>query len=148
MNANEQENPDLWQALKGGSAGNFGIVTRYDMFAFEAGNLWGGTATYNKSTTAQHIAAYVKWTDNVNNYPAGSSIIFWSYVPAMKDIVILAAYDDTEGNEAPAGFDDFMAIPRIADTLRIDSHKALTDELEQATGYRFVHYPLPCDRIF
>ena len=89
MNANEQENPDLWQALKGGSAGNFGIVTRYDMFAFEAGNLWGGTATYNKSTTAQHIAAYVKWTDNVNNYPAGSSIIFWSYVPAMKDIVFL-----------------------------------------------------------
>ena len=117
------------------------------MFAFETGNLWGGTATYNKSATAEQIAAYVKWTDNVNGYPAGSSIIFWSYLPAMADIVILAAYEDTEGNEAPAGFDDFMAIPRIADTLRIDSHKALTDELEQATGYRFVpclHVERPC----
>jgi hypothetical protein len=31
-----------------------------------------------------------------------------------------------------------MAIPRMADTLRIDSHKALTDELEQAAGYRSV----------
>jgi hypothetical protein len=139
VNANADENPDLWQALKGGSGANFGIVTRFDMFAFQTGNLWGGTATYNKSTTAEHIAAYVKWTDNVSNYPDGSSIIFWSYLPTLADIVILAAYDDIQGNEAPAGFDDFMAIPRIADTLRTDSHKALTDELEQATGYRYVY---------
>lgn len=138
INANADENPDVWQALKGGSAANFGIITRFDMFAFQTGNLWGGTATYNKTASAQQIAAYVKWTDNVENYPAGSSIIFWSYLPAMSDIVILAAYEDTEGVEAPSGFDDFMAIPRIGDTLRIDSHKALTDELEQATGYRYV----------
>lgn len=108
------------------------------MFAFEAGNLWGGTATYNKSETAKHIDAYVKWTDNIENYPDGSSIIFWSYVPALADIVILAAYEDTQGNEAPEGFDNFMAIPRIADTLRLASHKELTDELEQEPDYRFV----------
>lgn len=138
MNANKDENADLWQALKGGSGGNFGIVTKIDMFAFQAGNLWGGTATYNKSATAKQIAAYVKWTDNVNNYTDGSSIIFWSYLPSIADIVILAAYEDTRGNVAPSGFDDFMAIPRIADTLRTASHKELTDELEQATGYRFV----------
>jgi hypothetical protein len=128
----------VWQALKGGSGANFGIVTRFDMFAFQTGNLWGGTATYNKTAAPEQIAAYVKWTDNVENYPDGSSIIFWSYLPTMGDIVILAAYEDTQGNVAPAGFDGFMAIPRIGDTLRVDSHKALTDELEQATGYRFV----------
>ncbi|KAH5750760.1 hypothetical protein HBI88_237360 [Parastagonospora nodorum] len=142
INANEKENPDLWTALKGGSAANFGIVTRFDMFAFQTGNLWGGTATYNKSATAQQIDAYVKWTDNVENYPDGSSIIFWSYLPVMADIVILAAYEDTQGNEAPAGFDNFMAIPRIGDTLRVDSHKALTDELEQATGYRDIWFTM------
>lgn len=142
INANEKENSDVWQALKGGSAANFGIVTRFDMYAFQTGNLWGGTATYNKTATAQQIAAYVKWTDNVENYPDGSSIIFWSYLPAMKDIVILAAYEDTAGNEAPAGFDDFMAIPRIADTLRVASHKALTDELEQAAGYRDIWFTM------
>ncbi|CAI6336800.1 unnamed protein product [Periconia digitata] len=142
VNANADENPKLWQALKGGSGANFGIVTRFDMFAFPTGNLWGGTATYNKSATAQQIAAYVKWTDNVVNYPDGSSIIFWSYLPALSDIVILAAYEDTTGNEAPAGFDDFMAIPRMADTLRIASHKELTDELEQATGYRDIWFTM------
>jgi hypothetical protein len=147
INANADENADVWQALKGGSGANFGIVTKFEMFAFQTGNLWGGTATYNKTATAQQIDAYIKWTDNVENYPDGSSIIFWSYLPALSDIVILAAYEDTQGNEAPVGFDNFMAIPRMADTLRIDSHKALTDELEQAAGYRFVphsHSKLLC----
>lgn len=40
-NANAEQNPDLFKALKGGSA-NFGIVTRFDMQAFEAPELWGG----------------------------------------------------------------------------------------------------------
>jgi hypothetical protein len=142
INANADENADLFQALKGGSGANFGIVTKFDMFAFEAGNLWGGTATYNKTETPKLIDSYVKWTNNVANYPDGSSIIFWSYLPTIKDIVVLAAYEDTMGNEAPAGFDNLMAIPRIADTLRVDSHKALTDELEQATGYRDIWYTM------
>jgi hypothetical protein len=69
--------------------------------------------------------------------PEGSSIIFWSYLPDIKDIVILTAFEDTAGNEAPSGFDKFMAIPdAIASTMRIASHKELTDELEQAVGYR------------
>lgn len=106
------------------------------MQAFEAGDLWGGTMVYPKSVGQQHIEAYYAWTENVNNYPEGSSIIFWSHLPVMDDIVILAAYEDTAGNEAPPGFDKFMAIPDvIASTMRIASHRELTDELEQATGY-------------
>lgn len=105
---------------------------------------WGGTAQYNKSATAQIVAAYVKWTDNVVNYQDGSSIIFWTYSPNVRDIVIRAAYEDTQGNEAPSGFDNFMAIPRAADTLRVDSHGALTDELaHDSSGYRFVK-PVIC----
>lgn len=92
---------------------------------------------YPKSVGQQHIETYHAWTENVNNYPEGSSIIFWSYLPDMKDIVILAAYEDTAGNEAPSGFDMTMAIPdAVASTMRIASHKELTDELEQATGYQ------------
>jgi hypothetical protein len=137
INANGTENSDLFQALKGGSGANFGIVTRFDVQAFDAGNLWGGTVTYPKSVGQQHIEAYHAWTDNVNNYPEGSSIIFWSYQPALQDIVILAAYEDTAGNVAPPGFDGFTAIPdAMASTMRIASHKELTDELEQPAGYR------------
>lgn len=125
--------------LKGGSGTNFGIITRFDVQAFKAGNLWGGTMIYPKSVSKQHIDAYHAWTNNVNEYPEGSSIIFWSYIPDVKDIVIIAAYEDTAGNVAPPGFDQFMAIPNsIASTMRIASHKELTDELEQPSGYRSV----------
>ena len=91
---------------------------------------------YPKSTGEQHIDAYVAWTDNLNNYPQGSSIVFWSYQPALDDIVILAAYEDTTGTVAPPAFDKFMAINATASTMRMDSHKALTDELEQPAGYQ------------
>lgn len=136
MNANAGENTDLFQVLKGGGP-NFGIVTRFDVQAFEAGNLWGGTVVYPKSVGQQHIEAYHAWTENSNNYPEGSSIVFWSYLPEMKDIMILTAYEDIAGNEAPPGFDKFMAIPdAIASTMRMATHKELTDELEQRAGYR------------
>lgn len=137
VNANATCNSDLFRALKGGSF-NFGVVTRYDMETFTAGDLWGGSRIHTKNYTQQHIDAYTAWVDNVENYPDGSSIVFWSYLPTMEDIVIIAAYEDVAGNVAPAGFDKFMAIPAIADTTRLASHKNLTDELEQPTGYRYV----------
>ncbi|UPX11163.1 uncharacterized protein EKO05_0001785 [Ascochyta rabiei] len=143
INANANNNTDLFQVLKGGSGSNFGIVTKFDVQAFEAGKLWGGTMVYPKSVGQQHIEAYQAWTDNVNNYPQGSSIIFWSYLPDMNDTVILAAYEDTAGNVAPPAFDKFLAIPdSIASTMRIASHKELTDELEQPAGYRDIWYTL------
>jgi hypothetical protein len=137
VNANATSNSDLFQALKGGSF-NFGIVTRYDVQTFSAGDLWGGVRVHDKNRTEAHIEAYTAWIDNVENYPDGSSIVFWSYLPDMKDIVIIAAYEDVAGNVAPAGFDKFMAIPALSDTTRKASHKNLTDELEQPTGYRYV----------
>ncbi|CAO2653667.1 Nn.00g030780.m01.CDS01 [Neocucurbitaria sp. VM-36] len=141
VNANAKNNSDLFQVLKGGS-GNFGIVTRFDMQTFEQGDLWGGSMVYTKDHTQEHIQAYTAWVDNVENYPDGSSIIFWSYLPTMDEIVILAAYEDVAGNVAPAGFDKFMAINATSSTMRLASHKALTDELEQAAGYRDVWFTM------
>lgn len=138
VNANATENPDLWKALKGGSA-NFGIVTRFDMQAFDAPLLWGGLVTYPTSTTQQHIEAYVDWTDNIENYQDGSAITFWTYDPKAQDIVITAAYEDTTGAVAAAAFDKFMAIPnQVTNTMRKDTHRNLTIELELTSGYRYV----------
>lgn len=85
---------------------------------------------------SQHIEAYVAWTDNIENYQDGSSIIFWSYIPTVGDIVVLSAFEDTTGNVSPAGFNKFMAINATASTMRIASHLTLTQELNQPTGYR------------
>ena len=111
------------------------------MQAFKQGNLWGGSVIYTKDHTQEHIDAYTAWVDNVENYQDGSSIIFWSYLPSVTDIVIIGAYEDVAGNVAPKGFDKFMAINSTSSTMRLATHKNLTDELEQATGYRYVFSP-------
>ncbi|KAA8618427.1 GlcD FAD-FMN-containing dehydrogenase [Pyrenophora tritici-repentis] len=141
INVNNKNNTGLFKALKGGSS-NFGIVTAFDMEVFKQGNLWGGSVTYSKNYTQQHIDAYIAWTSNVKNYPEGSNIIFWSYLPTVKDIIIIGAYEDTAGNVAPAGFDKFTAIPSMSSTMRLGTHKNLTDELEQPAGYRDIWFTM------
>ncbi|KAF1941899.1 FAD-binding domain-containing protein [Clathrospora elynae] len=142
VKASAQENSDLFQALKGGSS-NFGVVTSFAMQAFPAGPLWGGVVSYPKSTTQQHIDAYVSWTAGLNDYPYGSSLVFWTYLPAVGDIVILGVYEDTTGTVAASpAFDKVMAINGTTSTMRVDSHKGLTDELEQPTGYHDIWFTL------
>lgn len=136
INANAQENGDLFKALKGGST-NFGLVTRFDLQAFDAPELWGGLVTYPTSVTDQHIDAYHNWTNNIENYMDGSVIPFWTYLPDTDEISITVAYEDTTGLEAPPAFDQFLAIPdNTSSTMRIDTHRNLAVELELTSGYR------------
>ncbi|CAJ2500913.1 Uu.00g037660.m01.CDS01 [Anthostomella pinea] len=136
INANSDENPDLYQALKDGQS-NFGIVTRFDMQGFTAPLLWGGVVQYNKTTGPQHIDAYVDWTNKVQDDVNGSAIVFWTFQPALQEIIIVGAYEDTGGNVAAPAFDEFLAIQgNLSSTMRIASHLELTNDLEQPKGYR------------
>ncbi|KAK8062946.1 hypothetical protein PG997_015043 [Apiospora hydei] len=139
INANADENSDLYQAMKGGQS-NFGIVTRFDMQAFEAPKLWGGVVQWNKTATEAAIDAHVAWVDAHNENLNDSAIIFWSYQPALKDTIIITSLVDTEGHESPAGLGPFLDMApkdsQLANTIRTATHKELTDELEQPAGYR------------
>lgn len=136
INANADENNDLFKALKGGSA-NFGIVTRFDLQAFDAPELWGGIVTYPTSVSQQHLEAYHDWTDNIENYPDGSVIPFWTYTPEAGEIIIMVSIEDTTGAEAPPAFDKYMAIPdQQSSSLRKDTHRNMTIELNLTEGYR------------
>ncbi|KAK8054670.1 hypothetical protein PG994_009737 [Apiospora phragmitis] len=139
INANATENSDLYQAMKGGQS-NFGIVTRFDMQAFESPPLWGGVVQWNKTATEPAIDAHVDWVNNHNNALNDSAIVFWSYQPALKDTIIISSLVDTEGHERPAALVPFLdlapAESQLANTMRVATHKNLTDELEQPAGYR------------
>ncbi|SPJ70427.1 related to 6-hydroxy-d-nicotine oxidase [Fusarium torulosum] len=141
VNANKGKNSDLWKALKGGSS-NFGIVTRFDVQAFDAPLLWGGLVTYSTSTTDAHVQAYKNWTDNIKNYQDGSVIPFWSYTPQAGEIGITVSYEDTTGKVAPKALDDFWKIPYETSNLRKDSHRNMTVELELVAGYRNVWFAI------
>jgi FAD/FMN-containing dehydrogenase len=127
--------PDLFKALKGGGS-NFGIVTRFDMLAFESSKLWGGAVTYNTTAGPGLLDSMVAFTDNVENDQASSSIIFWSFQPALQDTIVIAAYENTDGVVAGPSFDKYLAIPgNLSSTMRETNISDLTHELEQPTGY-------------
>ncbi|KAK1674084.1 hypothetical protein BDP55DRAFT_746456 [Colletotrichum godetiae] len=135
VNANRETHSDLHQALKDGSS-NFGIVTRVDIQRIDVVNIWGGQVVYPLNTTEQHIAAYVKWVDNIPNYTKGSAVAFWAYTPTAGTVVSAALHDTSDSEWAPA-YKEFQTIgPQIANTFRHDSHLNMTVELEEPMGYR------------
>ncbi|KAF9634931.1 FAD linked oxidase [Lasiodiplodia theobromae] len=135
VEANRSVNADLYTVLKGGS-GNFGIVTRIDMEAFERTPIWGGTRTYTADATEDHILAIVDWTDNIENYQNGSAVIFWTYKPSDGAIVVNSVLTDVGGVVAAPAFDRFLAIPgNTSSTLGLTNMSTLATGT-QAEGYR------------
>ncbi|KAI1763284.1 hypothetical protein GGR53DRAFT_497943 [Hypoxylon sp. FL1150] len=59
INANAQENSDLWVALRGGG-NNLGIVTRFDVWTFEQGPMYAGMVWYHKPSFPNQMVALVK----------------------------------------------------------------------------------------
>ncbi|RYP31565.1 hypothetical protein DL767_005674 [Monosporascus sp. MG133] len=59
LNANGQENSDLWVALRGGG-NNLGIVTRFDVRTFKQGPMYAGMVWYYKPSFPDQVAALVK----------------------------------------------------------------------------------------
>ena len=142
MNANKNSNSDLFQALKGGG-NNLGIVTRFDLFAFAQGDLWGGLALYPNSTTSKQISAFVKFNNNIAKDEYGSLISFWQYTSESGVTRVVNAYEYTKPVVNAPPFAEHLRIPgKIADTTRIANLTDLTSELVQAYGFRSVLRPV------
>ncbi|CAJ2503970.1 Uu.00g113640.m01.CDS01 [Anthostomella pinea] len=138
VEANSEQNQDLWKALKGGSS-NFGMVTRFDMQAFEANDIYGGLVTHPLSATDEVIAAFSNFVDNIENYQGGSCFSFWSWVVGSDQTVINSALHDTTGAIAAPAYAEYAEIePRIQSSLRLASQLNMTVELEFQKGFQNV----------
>ena len=144
VQANNVTNPDLFTALKGGS-NNLGIVTKLDIVAFEQGDLWGGTAQYEKKTIPAQLKAFYDFTENLVKDPYGSLIFVWLYFPATESLVIENLYEYTANLSGPVtsypppfkGFaPDSPVGPPISNTLRVTNLSSLTGELNSAANLR------------
>lgn len=137
VNANNNTNPDLFRALKGGS-NNFGIITKVDLLAFDQGDLWGGTVTYNNSTTSQQIPAMVNFNNHIADDPYASLITFWSYSSASGDTTVVNLLDYTKPVANPPPYEEILSISNTSSTMRISNLTDLTLEASQANGFKHV----------
>ena len=130
LNANKDENEDLFYALKGGG-NQFALVTEFTFQTFEVGKVWGGYKIYG----LDQKEAILNATHNlVSDYydPKAAVIVTFSstldiFVDTLFDIfVIFYFYNDAEGpGEILAEFD---AIPSLTDTTKANrSYKDLID---------------------
>lgn len=137
IEVNKDFHADLFKALKGGS-GNFGIVTKYDMKIIEDDKLWGGIVTYDNSTTLQHLEAGHRFINNLEKDPYASWIGMWGYISVTDQNFVANALQYTTPVAYPAAFDEFTTIANTSSSMRISNVWNLTQELGQASGYRYI----------
>jgi hypothetical protein len=115
VNANADENADLFHALKGGG-NNFGIVTRFDLETLTTTELWGGNILYSKDATSDLLDTLTTFIDNNAANTDSTFVGLWTYTPDFQDIVCLASVFNIDGQPDPNGvFADFQAVePKLA----------------------------------
>lgn len=117
INANAMSYSGLWTALKGGS-GNFGIVTRFDMYTLPAHDLWGGIRAAQRSEGDRLAELTVDFTNNNHKNPEAAFILNHNYNPASgPDVLVAHVVVDTNGTANAMAFDKILKLPVVLDDV-------------------------------
>ncbi len=130
LKASEQENPDLFWAVRGG-CGNVGVVTTLDFEAKPVGNVVAGYITYQRDDLQQLLKG---WRDVVTDAPDEVSAAFVAlpaFGPEMPpSAMVFACYAGDDEIAAMAALDPLLQIGTV---VRHDlGPKAYADILEEA----------------
>lgn len=138
VNANQNSNVDLRNALRGGS-NNFGIVTRFDVATFVQGDLWGGDILYDFSTLPQQLQAFVNFGKNPNYDEYSALFQVFGAQGGFNFILNNPIY--TKPTPYPLTFEEFYKIqPQLSNTVRTAPLHNLTNITGSAAamGHRSV----------
>ena len=115
VEANEQQNADLWWGLRGGS-NNFGIVTRVNLPTFKQGLLWSISAFNPLSELDKQVRIYTELMAAENYDVSASFLTGWAFVSAYSLTVILneLVYTRPVGDETPALYKPILDLPAIS----------------------------------
>ncbi|KAH6695209.1 FAD binding domain-containing protein [Plectosphaerella plurivora] len=141
VNANKGENQRLFKALKGGGS-NFGIVTRFDMAAYPAGDLYGGifiTTWDHRETVVNTLINVVK--DN-QDHPADSQIAMYQYRSDQGFPMVGSIPVNVDGDANSPRFTALESIPKLVDLRRKWSYGAMIQSMNDSGGQRYVWFSL------
>lgn len=122
VNANSNERPDLYKALKGGSL-NYGIVTRFDVQAMPAVDIAYGQSVYAGNYSDAVFDALSTFVDGMDK--EGDDALFAMHIYDSKGSpTILVVRTNAQGNLETKNFDNITAIPSLTSTWE---RKSLSD---------------------
>ncbi|KAL4891734.1 hypothetical protein BDV59DRAFT_208908 [Aspergillus ambiguus] len=114
VNANKNENSDLWRALKGGGS-NFCIVTRYDMEALPNKKLAHTVRTLNFTYSTQMASGFVDFTEHYQHHPHDALVLWLMHNTSTLQSTYMGTIQvNTEGNTNSSGFKKLDQIPALA----------------------------------
>lgn len=141
VNANKTSNPRLWKALKGGS-NNFGIVTRFDMAAFSAGDIYGGMALSTWDQKQIYIDSFLDVVHKSAENPADSQILSFSQIPGIPVPVVASIGVNVDGDSNRTIFRNLEGVPTLTNTIQKWSYSAMISDALIPNGLRAVWYTL------
>lgn len=140
INASEEENADLWRALKGGG-NNFGVVTRFTVRTFPSTEIWGGYLYFTPGKKSKILQAFHDFAraENYDEYASGPITTF-AYTQTFRLSIIASNVMYTKPVKWSACWQNFQAIGRLWSAAKTRSLKSATDELNNVTpkNVRFV----------
>ncbi|KAI0446386.1 FAD-binding domain-containing protein [Xylaria telfairii] len=122
INANQTANSDLWQALKGGSS-NFGIVTRFDMEAILAPDLFSDTRFWSFNYSYALVDAVVGFADSDQSIADDAFFTFLSHnTEVSPDIFAAGVHVNTQGvANSTTPFDGAKALPAFYNITKTEN---------------------------
>jgi hypothetical protein len=125
IQVNQNSYPDLYFALRGGG-NNFGIVTRFDLYTYPQGLMWGGSLIYNFTQSSAILNAFVDFGHNAPSDPNAALIVAYAYTEGQFLLVADLEYALPEPN--PPIFSEFLSPPHLLNTLAVQSLSNITLE--------------------
>ncbi|KAK1773436.1 hypothetical protein QBC45DRAFT_461635 [Copromyces sp. CBS 386.78] len=147
VNASPTKNKDLYWALRGGGGSNFGIVTRFDVAAYEqpGGNIWHNSLIIPGAANASAITMYQNLT--VNGMPADNkahSYMVLTHMDMLGGYAVISDLfhadlpntSDSAHEEVPGVFQPFESLPTIMKTKSIVNVSTVSREIDIPYGSR------------
>lgn len=139
VNANDNENPNLSWALRGG-VNNFGVVTRVDLETFPQGDLWGGSVITSFAESDKQIEAFSAFMapETYDEYAYLLTTFAYSGEQAMQVVVNNMEYTKPVANASV--FANLTSLPALSSTQRITNITDLVTEIDLGSpgGVRYV----------
>ncbi|KAH6641220.1 hypothetical protein F5144DRAFT_125440 [Chaetomium tenue] len=143
VEASVEENADLYWALRGGGGSSFGVVTRFDLVAFEQGELWASSRVYPGAATNRTLIPLMHelLVKGLAEDHAAHTYFVMTYAAELGGYVVLsdefhATHSDLASPpEVFAGFHD-AALPTLSINTRLSNVSRLSRDIEQAPGLR------------